>query len=361
MRELCRRFGISPTTGYKWRDRFLKDGAEGLVEQSRRPRSSPYQVDPKVEQTVVALRKSEPAWGARKLHRVLEKEGFSPLPSRSTVNRILRRNGLIEVARPQRDLMRFERPYPNDLWQMDFKGHFQTDEGRCHPLTCLDDHSRYSLGIFVCSAEDRAQVQPCLEKMFRTYGMPKAILCDNGAPWGSPSQSCSVTALGVWLWRLGIDVLHGRPYHPQTQGKLERFHRTLQAEVLTRPSWRGFRQCQRAFDVFRDSYNNRRPHESLDDDQPANHYRLSRRSFPSQLPELDYDEGVQTRRVNEAGTISYKSVFYTVGRAFKGYRLGLLPTADDGVLEVRFGWKPIGKIDLNDNQKTTMNRWRKEI
>jgi len=361
MRELCRRFGISPTTGYKWHRRYMEEGASGLEERSRKPQNSPLQVAPNVERAVVALRRKHPAWGARKLHGVLKYEGFTPLPSRSTVNRILRRHGLIEHTRAQRDLVRFERPLPNDLWQMDFKGHFQTDEGTCHPFTCLDDHSRFSIGIFACSAEDRAQVQPCLEKMFRTYGMPKAILCDNGAPWGNPSERCPVTSLGVWLWRLGIDVLHGRPYHPQTQGKLERFHRSFKAEVLNRPAWQGLIQCQRAFDRYRGTYNYRRPHESLDDARPAERYRLSQRSYPSKLPEIEYDEGVTTRRVNVAGTISYKSVFYHVGRAFKGYRLGLMPTPEDGVLEVSFGWKPIGKIDLRDTGNTTMSyrlkRW----
>lgn len=345
VRALCRHFSISPTTGYKWLKRHRELGSDGLKDQSRRPASSPRRVADRVERAVMALRAQHPAWGARKLREILKADAFEPVPARSTIHSILKRRGLIDYQRPQRDLLRFERPEPNDLWQMDFKGHFPTDEGPCHPFTCLDDHSRFSLGIFSCAREDAVSVRPKLEALFGTYGLPKAILCDNGSPWGNPSDRCPVTQLGVWLWRLGIDVLHGRPYHPQTQGKLERFHRSFKAEVLTRPAWKNHDQCQSAFDHWRPIYNHRRPHEALNDEVPAKHYRASTRSMPASLPPVDYEEGTITRRVCVSGTLSYNNTFYYVGRAFRGFDIGLLATNEDGVHDVHFGWKKLGQID----------------
>lgn len=343
-RELCRRFGISPTVAYKWLKRFRQEGVEGLRNRSRRPRRTPKRVGPEVEQAVLALRHQHPAWGARKLRRCLEVDGFAPLPARSTVNDILRRHGLLVNPRPQRDLQRFERSQPNELWQIDFKGYFSTAEGSCHPLTTLDDHSRYCLGIFACAREDGATVRSHLEGLFSTYGLPRAILCDNGGPWGSPNSRCPVSSLGLWFWRLGIDVLHGRPWHPQTQGKLERFHRTLKSEVLNRPFWTSRQQCQRHFDRWRPLYNHKRPHEALGDNPPSSRYRPSQRSLPDSLPEVEYDHGVTTRRVSRSGALSFQNRFYFVGRAFTGHRIGFVPTEEDQVYDVYFGWKKLGTI-----------------
>lgn len=362
MRELCRRFEISPTTGYKWLGRYRRGGRASLADGSRRPLNSPNKVDGSVERAVLKVRLEHPAWGARKIRRRLETEGFSPLPARSTINGVLHRNGLIDTAREQRDLVRFERPQPNDLWQIDFKGYFSTGEGDCHPLTLLDDHSRYSVGIFACAREDDATVRPFLERVFQRHGLPRAVLCDNGTPWGSSSDRCPVTALGVWLWRLGVDVIHGRPYHPQTQGKLERFHRSLKAEVLTRPSWDSHAQCQQSFERWRRIYNEERPHEALEDNPPVSRYRASGRSMPRALPSLEYDEGVIIRRLCPGGALSFRNRFYYVGRAFEGHRLGLVRTCEDGVYEVRFGWKSIGEIDESkapDNATQTTSIWQR--
>ena len=234
--ELCRRFEISRPTGDKWIGRALR--GEGLENRSRRPKRSPGRSAPSVETPIVGLRQEQPAWGARTLHSVLSAEGLS-MPAVSTVHAILKRKGLIDPAESvkRQAFVRFEHPQPNDLWQMDFKGHFPMRSGaRCHALTVLDDHSRYSLCLQALDNERGSSVQACLTQTFRCYGLPWCMLMDNGAPWGDTLEH-PYTPLTVWLLRLDIVVSHCRPYHPQTVGKDERFHRTLNAELISRHSF----------------------------------------------------------------------------------------------------------------------------
>ncbi|WP_441007307.1 helix-turn-helix domain-containing protein, partial [Paraburkholderia fungorum] len=190
-RELCRRFGISPKTGYKWLDRHAQGGATALTDHSRRPRQSPARTTPSVEQRVVELRRAHPAWGGRKISRRLCDLGHTDVPAPSTVTDILHRHGLIDPAASDAATawQRFEHAQPNDLWQMDFKGWFELQDGRhCSPLTMLDDHSRYNVTLDACICTDTRIVQHHLERTFRRYGLPLRINADNGSPWGSPSQ-----------------------------------------------------------------------------------------------------------------------------------------------------------------------------
>lgn len=223
MRALCREYGISAKTGYRWRERYQQRGEAGLHNGSRRPHTSPGQTLPDVEAAVVALRGHPPTWGGRKLAARLVALGHPQVPSPSTITAILRRHQLLVATPPPRDFQRWERAAPNQLWQMDFKGDFATAAGRCHLLTLLDDHSRFALCLAACANQQERTVQGQLARVFRQYGLPETILCDNGGPWGSVTSG-GVTALTVWLLQLGVDVGHGRPYHPQTQGKEERFH-----------------------------------------------------------------------------------------------------------------------------------------
>lgn len=217
MSELCERFGVSRTSGYKWLSRYRSSGRAGLQDQSRRPRTSPDRTESRVEQLVVELRQRHPAWGGRKLRarlRALQVVAEDQVPAASTITEILRRHQLLDAAESakHRPFTRFERPRPNDLWQMDFKGHFAvTRGGRCHPLTVLDDHSRFVLALRACENEQTATVQSALTEAFRRYGLPAQMLADNGSPWGDSGQA-SHTGLGVWLLRLGIELTHGRPY-----------------------------------------------------------------------------------------------------------------------------------------------------
>ena len=353
MAALCRRFGISRKTGYKWLGRYATDGAEGLVDRSRRPSTAPSQTAAAVEQAVVQLRLEHPAWGGRKIHQRLRDLGAAPVPAPSTITGILRRHDLLDPAESHkhRAYQRFERAAPNELWQMDFKGHFALSAGgRCHPLTTLDDHSRFNLALRACHDERGTTVQQELTGVFREYGLPKAMLMDNGSPWGA-DQVSRYTPLTVWLMRLEIEVIHGRPWHPQTQGKEERFHRTLKAEVLAGQAMPDLASCQEHFDAWRVVYNTERPHEALGMAVPAQRYVPSLRSLPESLPAIEYGPCDAVRRVQEGGIISFRGQEFRVGQAFKGFRVALQPTPTDGLLEVHFCRQRIARIDLHTGQR----------
>lgn len=346
MSALCRRYGVSRKTGYKWLRRARESGPEGLADRSRRPHHSPLRTQLAVEGMICNLRVEHPAWGGRKLHHLLRHEGFPLPPAPSTITGILRRNGLLTPnRRTQRDWQRFEEPSPNALWQMDFKGHFATSTGRCHPLTILDDHSRFNLCLAACFNERAETVQQHLATVMERYGLPERILMDNGSPWGSDAAH-QHTWLTAWLIRLGITVLHGRPYHPQTQGKEERFHRTLALEVLARrPSWQSLTDVQCAFDDWRAVYNLRRPHEALDHATPASRYRPSARPFPVSLPPIEYAPGDQVRRVQDKGRISFRGRQLRVSRGFTGQPVALR-VVGDGIWDVYYCHQKIGQVDL---------------
>ena len=343
---LCQRYSISRKTGYKWLHRVRWWGPAGLADRSRRPRRSPARTAPEVEAVVCELRSEHPAWGGRKLHHLLRREGRARPPAPSTITSILRRNGLLAPdRRTERDWQRFEELSPNALWQMDFKGHFPTGEGRCHPLTVLDDHSRFNLCLTACADERAETVQDHLVTVMERYGLPERMLMDNGSPWGSEAAHPH-TRLTAWLIRLGVTVLHGRPYHPQTQGKEERFHRTLGVEVLARrPTWQSLAEVQHAFDTWRDVYNLRRPHEALGDAPPVSRYQPSPRPFPARLPPIEYAPGDQVRKVQQKGLIHFRGQELLVSRAFIGEPVGLRPVGD-GIWDLYYCHQKIGQVDL---------------
>ena len=346
--ELCRRMKISRKTGYKWLNRYVEYGDEGLFDLSKRPHHSPNRTSQEVEQLVVDLRREYPTKGSHVLARMLSDRGCDLVPSKSTITAILRRNGLIEPSESdsRQSYKRFEHDEPNDLWQMDFKGHIPMSRGgRCHPLTVLDDHSRFSLGVRACLNEQGQTVQDHLTSIFGQYGIPSAILVDNGSPWGN-DLAHPFTPLTVWLMQLKIRVVHSRPYHPQTLGKLERFHRSLKAELLQGSDYTDIDHCQRSFDRWRDFYNLERPHHSLDLDTPASRYTLSPRPFPQVLPAIVYDIDDEVRAVDVSGRISFRGRTFGVGKAFRGERVALRPTSTDGIWDVYFSTQPIASIDM---------------
>ena len=349
-RELCRRFGIHPDTGYKWLGRFAAGDAE-LGDRSRRPHFSPGRSQAVMEVRVLLVRDAHPAWGARKIARCLEREGVKP-PALSTVHEILRRNGrVVPPAGTPRATQRFEKPAPNLLWQMDFKGWVPLAEGtRCHPLTVVDDHSRFVPCLKACADEQGSTVKGHLETIFRHYGLPDALFVDNGGPWGD-SSGARFTQLSVWLLKLGVEVMHSRPYHPQSRGKNERFHRTLDDEVFALRRFRELAEVQRAFDQWRDVYKFERPHQALEQDVPASRYRPSARSMPERLPAPEYDEGEIVRTVSTTKQyVSFKGRLFKVPGAFAGERLAIRPFNEDGRYGIYFGAHQIAAINLT-NQK----------
>ena len=348
--QLCQRFGISRKTGYKWRQRHRQNGNDALADQSRRPRRSPRRSEPELERQALMIR-DETGWGARKIKWSLETAGQGPV-AKSTVHSILCRHGRVQASPGQVTscYQRFEQERPNQLWQMDFKGHFPLgNRERCHALTVLDDHSRYSLCLQACRNEQTATVKERLTATFRRYGLPERMLMDNGSPWGSDREH-QHTPLTVWLLRLGIAVSHSRPYHPQTQGKDERFHRTLKVELLAHRSFGDFACMQSSFDKWRHRYNHQRPHEALGMAVPASCYQMSLRSFPELLPPLEYGSIDQVRKVQTDGKIFFRHREFQVGRAFRGNPVAVRPTTEDGIYDVHFASHKIATIDLNKLQ-----------
>ena len=343
---LCARFGISRETGHKWLRRAAC-GLESYADRSRRPLHSPTRTEAPVEAAVLSIRDAHPAWGARKIACCLARMGISP-PAVSTVHRILQRHDRIpERTQTSHRYGRFERAAPNQLWQMDFKGRVQIERGTwCHPLTVLDDHSRFLLCLESCENERTQTVKPLLERTFRHYGLPEAFYLDNGSPWGGgvPGQW---TRLGVWLLKLGVEVIHSRPFHPQGRGKNERFHRTLAAEVFELRPLRDLDQVQRAFDAWRPVYNTERPHQALDMAVPASRYRTSEKTMPETLPEPEYGPDDIVRRVGTTKFyISFKGRLWPVPTAFAGERVAIRPRGEDGRFGVFFGATKIADIDL---------------
>lgn len=346
---MSERFGVSRKTIYKWMKRYERLGTEGLGDQSRRPHGSSVKTSEPMEARVLALRKENPAWGGRKLRRVLLNQGVPGVPSMSTITEILRRQGLLHRPgeRVVRPYQRFEHEQPNDLWQMDFKGHVGMGNGkRCHPLTVLDDHSRYSMVLQACGNEQGETVQEALIATFRKYGLPKRMLADNGSPWGGESGWNHWTWLTVWLLRLGVRISHGRPRHPQTQGKEERFHRTLVAELLgVGVQWADLEAYQQRFDPWREKYNHERPHEGIGLAVPASRYRVSDRVYPESLPGVEYPSGDVVRIVRAGGCVQYRGVLWSISAAFDGEPVAIRPTLVDGVWALWYAGVQLGELD----------------
>lgn len=279
------------------------------------------------------------------INRVLRRRGVAAVPAPSTITGILRRHGLLDPQPVRRAHIRFERSAANELWQMDFKGWFSCADGvRCHTFGMLDDHSRFNVALRACSDQRATTVKTVLTKTFSRYGLPEAILCDNGPPWGV-SANTRWTSLTVWLLDLGISVIHSRPYHPQTAGKQERFHRTVDLEVLTtRPQWNSIKDVQAALNPWRDLYNYERPHQSLGElVVPADRYQPSTRTMPTHIDDPEYPDGYATRIVD--GTrIYWKGNRYRISQAFHQRPVGIVPTTTEGTYNVYYRHQHIRTI-----------------
>lgn len=362
MSRLCRRYNISRKTGYKWLRRYQDEGLEGLPERSRRPDSSPNKTPDPIEELVAQARQID-GWGGYKIRHYLRQQAKAgaievapgQIPASSTITRILDRRGLLgnrEDSSRRGSWKRFERDTPNELWQMDFKGEFRTKNSHyCYPLTLVDDHSRFSLAVAGCPNQQRSTVERHLKQVFRRYGLPEAILCDNGPPWGAGlgwrEWGPFYTGLAVWLMRLGIRVIYSRPNHPQGKGKNERFNGTLQAELLDRKQFADHAEAHQGMTDWRNRYNTIRPHEALDMGVPASRYRPSDHEFPEQLPPVSYGPGDTTRKVGAQGRIQFRGEPFTVGKAFSGYPMALRASSEPQAYDVYFCHQQIRTINLN--------------
>lgn len=354
---LCREYNISRVTGYKWLERY--EHGEGLSDQSRRPFHTPNKTDSITEEIILHTRDQHPAWGPRKLRRYLENQGIRGLPAPSTIENILKRNHRIDKGESLAHVpyKRFERDQPNELWQADFKGDFLLeDRTRCFPLTVLDDHSRFSLCIDAKSNIKKEGVFQSFHRLFEEYGLPDAIITDNGNPWGN-SQRTGYTLFDVWLMKLDILPIHGRPMHPQTQGKEERFHRTLKAELLKVTPLFNYAHAQERFDAYRKEYNHLRPHHALCLDVPAKHYSPSKRRYsPPKSP--IYPEEAGLRLINKAGYFTYDRHTYFLSEALAGETIQVIPLIEQESLNIHFGHYLIARIDTNEHLFTSKKVFR---
>jgi hypothetical protein len=251
--------------------------------------------------------------------------------------------------------MRFEHEAPNRLWQMDFKGHFPYEQGRCHPLTVLDDHSRFSLGLRACTEETGEVVKTQLINIFRQYGLPERINVDNGNPWGSVFEQTRYTTFNIWLIKQGIQVSHSRPYHPQTNGKEERFHRTLKSELLNNRYFRNLDHIQKEFDQWRDIYNLERPHQAIGMKVPADRYQPSYREYVECIRPYEYAEDYKVQKVDKRGRLFIAHRILFVGKPFASEEVGLrYDREEENLVKIYFRQQLLGEIDLNMINKNDM-------
>jgi len=347
--DLCRQYGVSRKTGYKRVHRFQAYSWEGLRDRNRTPRRHPNRTPRAVAERLIEARQAYPTWGPKKLVawlRASEPEGSWPAPS--TAGDILDRAGLVRRRKRRRHAAPWSEPFaaaesPNDVWSIDMKGWFRTGDGvRIDPLTVQDAASRYLLACDGLSRPNGPQARRVLERAFREYGLPWAIRTDNGPPFASVGLG-SLSSLAVWWVKLGIVPERIEPGHPEQNGRLERLHRTLKAETASPPRQTGRRQ-QRAFDTFRRTYNEERPHEALGQQPPANHYCSSFRSYPNRVRAPDYEVGVTVRQVRTNGEIKWKGDTIYLSEALRGEPVGLVPQ-DDRFWTIRFGPLSIGLLD----------------
>lgn len=347
--ELCRRFEISPKTGYKRVHRFEGAGWEGLGDYSRAPHHHANRVAAAVVDRLVEAREAHRTWGPRKLLAWLRvRDPVVAWPAPSTAGAILQRAGLVRPRRRVPRAVPWGQPFaavaaPNDLWALDLKGWFRTGDGaRCDPLTVEDAWSRY---LLVCQGLVRPggqEVRRALEGAFREYGLPRALRSDNGTPFASSGLG-GLSRLAVWWIKLGIVPERTAPGHPEENGRLERLHKTLREDTAS-PPHATRRVQQEAFDAFRHCYNTERPHEALGNRTPASHYRPSPRNYPQRIPGPEYAASVVVRRVRTDGTIKWHGDHLYVSEALCGEPLGLEPR-DERFWTLRFGPILLGVLD----------------
>lgn len=312
---VCREFGISRPTGYLWLRRYQAQGSVGLSDQSRRPRNVPERTAAAMEDVIVEMRRQRPDWGARKLQVLLRRRGIE-MPV-ATIHRVLVRRGMVrEQDRHRPALQRFERAEPNQLWQMDFK----SPKGWNHaigPLSVLDDRSRYAVVLQGTWSTRAEAVREQLESAFQSCGMPAEMLMDHGIPWWSGQGPRGWTRLTVWLMKLGLQLHFSGVRHPQTQGKVERFHGTL--EQARRRRGLPVPELHQAWlDEFRQEYNEVRPHEALGMKTPASVWRPSARRYDPNPPEWEYGSGSEVHRLGPHGQLKLAGRWWQVCEALAG-------------------------------------------
>ena len=356
----ARQFGVSRRVAYKWLARHDAQPDAMLCDRSRRPRASPTRTPGDVERHVLRVR-DRFNWGPRKIHFYLlqqEPRDLPPehVPAIRTVADILRRHGRVAAvkdASASRADTRFERSTPNALWQLDFKGPVEVDRRKLMPLSIIDDHSRYCLAYQPCTDVTMDSAWNVLWQVFGDVGLPEQILADNGFNTMGTARPAGISAFDAKLVRLGIRPSHGRPYHPQTQGKVERLNGSSVRELI---DFNARRDCHEHFEAdcrtWRGVYNTLRPHEALGDVPPVQRWRPSPRPRPPALPEVVYDPDAVLRSVSSTGVITFKGHRILCGRGIAQQQVQI--QEQDHELIVRYATRIIRKLSTQTLRKDTV-------
>ena len=345
---LCREYGITRKTGQKWVDRYKK--CQPLTDHSRRPHNSPSRTPEEVELLILAVRAENPGWGARTIRDVLLTEGHRNIPCAKTVNNVLNRHGCIrpEESQKRKPFVRFEKELCNQMWQVDFKGEFRMGDGAyCYPLDILDDHSRFAIRV-VPHLSTANVVIPVFTEAFREYGMPESILSDNGAQFAGFRKG--YTQFERWLMDLNILPIHGRIKHPQTQGKIERFHRTMKQELLNHTSISDIEDARRKFSVWRDKYNNIRPHEALGMKRPTDVYVPSQRKYCEKPMKYEYGGEYHVIKVNSWGYVRFDKWQVYLSETMVDQYIEFRPSPDGESFIACYRNFKIAEFDTDDGQ-----------
>ena len=359
---LCSRYSISRKTGYKWVGRYDEQGIEGLEAQSRRPHQSPHQTPYRLRQAIIKLRtQSLSRPGPKKLQQLLQQRYPNEvIPSQTTIYNILKQAGLIKRRKRRRRVTPYTEPFalvqaPNELWSVDFKGQFKLANGRwCYPLTVMDHHSRYLIGCQSLTSIKTLGTKQVFTRLFKAYGLPQRIRSDNGTPFASKATA-GLSRLSMWWIRLGILPERIEAGKPQQNGRHERMHRTLKQET-TRPPAQSMKTQQRRFELFQQTYNHERPHEALGQRPPASCYRTSSRLWPGKLPELDYPDYFDVRRVSHCGGIYWRNGMVYVSHLLHDEWVGM-DEVDDGKWKIYYGPICLGQFDIREVSGQNTRYW----
>jgi transposase InsO family protein len=353
MQELCAEFAISRPTGYEWLRHYERGGVAGVAEKSRRPQHIFQQTAKEIAQRVVELRRQRPDWGAKKLRVLLQREGL--VVPRITIHRILLRHGLVRPEDRHRAAVQwFQRGAPNELWQMDFKGSSGWN-AVTGPLSVLDDHSRYAITLAETGSTRAEAVRERLEEAFQRCGVPDGILMDHGTPWWNMQAAAGWTWLTVWLMKQGMKLHFSGYRHPQTQGKVERFHGSLEAARRKRDRSESESE-QQWYDAFRQEYNDERPHEALGMKTPSSVWRPSARRYQAQPAAWEYSSGAEVRRLGAAGQIQVQGRRWDISKALAGEWVQLVRIGER--ILVYYCRSVVRELDPTQQKSTAMSRWQ---
>ena len=345
---LCREFGIDRHTGYKWKERYAAN--EPMTDRSRKPHTTPTRTPEEVESLVLAVRADNPGWGARTIRDVLIQEGHRNIPCAKTVNNILNRYGCIspEESQKRKPYTRFEKELCNQMWQVDFKGEFRMEDNRyCYPLDILDDHSRFAIRATPLLSTSNAVI-PVFQDAFREFGLPDSVLSDNGAQFAGFRKG--YTQFERWLMDLNILPIHGRIKHPQTQGKIERFHRTMKQELLNHTTIANIEDAENKFRVWQDKYNNIRPHEALGRKRPGDVYEPSQRKYVERIRKYEYGGEYHVIKVNSWGYVRFDKWQVYLSETMIGQYIEFRPSKNGDTFVACYRNFKIAEFDTSDGQ-----------